>query len=46
MASQLFFLQTTIEGRMQRQRIFPDPLNPLNTYSDTDLIARSTVEPR
>ena len=40
MASQLFFLQTAIEGSMQRQRIFRDRLNPLDTYSDTDFIVR------
>ena len=43
MASQLFFLQTAIEGSMQRQRIFRDRLNPLDTYSDTDFIVRYRI---
>ena len=43
MAAQLFYLQTAIEGSMQRQRIFRDRLNPFDAYSDTEFIARYRI---
>ena len=43
MASQLFFLQTVIDGSMRRQRIFRDRLNLLDAYSDVEFISRYRI---
>ena len=43
MASQLFFLQTAIDGSMRCQRIFRDRLNPFDAYSDVEFISRYRI---